>query len=69
MVGRNLYGRVESYVPSTFIYRDLGYDTMHESPDSTINDIPVDQASDVTLFRGLSAAGAMGGMSCAEDGK
>ena len=69
MAGRNLYGRVESYAPSTFIHRDSGYDTIHESPDSTINDIPVDQASDVTLLWGLSAAGAMGGMSCAEDRK
>ncbi|KAJ5215334.1 uncharacterized protein N7498_001741, partial [Penicillium cinerascens] len=68
MAGRNLYGGVESYAPSAFIHRDSGYDTMHESPDGTINDIPVDQASTITLFRGFSAAGAMGGMSCAEDG-
>jgi hypothetical protein len=50
MAGRNLYGRVESYAPSAFIHRDSGYDTMHESPDGTINEIPVDKASIITLL-------------------
>lgn len=69
LAGRILYDRVESYAPSAFIHRDSGHDTMHESPDGTINDIPVDQASTITLSRDVSAAGAVDGMSCADGGK
>ncbi|KAJ5594813.1 uncharacterized protein N7459_001021 [Penicillium hispanicum] len=67
MPDMNPYVQQASYAPSAFMHRD-SYDAMDESGDgSSINDIAVDNTSNLTTSTDLSAAGAASvGMSFAD---
>jgi hypothetical protein len=57
----NPYVQPASYAPSAFIHsREAGYDAMDESVDnSSLNDIPVDQASSISTSTDFSNASGM----------
>lgn len=60
----NSYVQQASYAPSTFMHRESAFDAMDESiDDSSLNGIPVDQASNVTAstdFSRMSVSYAQG---------